>query len=350
MSQESVQLENPKSVQGTDSIQCKARYIKSEEVCALAEKIWDEKKKGITCVDIQLQFKVKRGHAQRTLKQHNKKVLFTLSKPTSPQTYYPESRHADVIEYFKSKSVPVNPSGVEVQKSSPNNNPQQERLAREEQEAKVDNLVQALVMMSNTPMFIHKVFLELWVPSFLYEDVDAIPRSGNAQKVYSIPIGPAIVTYTLSRKGRLEISIECSEHPFPMASDADEQAFFVYIGKVQSNLQQWLSDPRERYIPSVMTWNLKRWDINWDPAITDKAQVTLPDIQLSYAGRVFRAYVKNLAGKAVYRGEEAVEEKPNTPLVEAITNLRNPNRQLEAKVEHLTALVEKLLVTKGATT
>jgi hypothetical protein len=350
VNQKSVQLGVPKYVQGTDLIQGRTRYIRSDEVGQLAEQTWDSEKRGISQSDLVQKFNIPKSHARRTLKEQKKKILFTLpEKPTSPQTYYPESRHADVIEYFKSESVPVRVSEVEVQSiADAQSSPYQIRQAKEEQEARACSFLEALLLLPKTPMCIHKVFLKLWISPSLYDDVDGIPRSGNAQKVHSIPIGPANVTYTISRNGRVQIAIECSEHPFPMASDEDEAAFFVYLGKVQSNLQQLLSDPHERHTPPVVTWYLKRCDVNWDVTVTDKAQVSLPDIQLSYASRVFRAYVKNLGSQAVQRFEEALEEKAKTPILEAITNLRNPNEQLEAKVDRLTALVEKLLSSKGA--
>jgi hypothetical protein len=43
-----------------------------------------------------------------------------------------------------------------------------------------------------------------------------------------------------------------------------------------------------------------------DVGISDKTQITLPDIQLKYAGRIFRLYVKALKAlgeNAVCRGE-----------------------------------------------
>jgi hypothetical protein len=42
-------------------------------------------------------------------------------------------------------------------------------------------------------------------------------------------------------------------------------------------------------------------DMNNDIEINDKMQLTLPAIQLKYAGRVFRAYVKLLGDRAAYR-------------------------------------------------
>jgi hypothetical protein len=56
--------------------------------------------------------------------------------------------------------------------------------------------------------------------------------------------------------------------------------------------------------------------------IIDKMQITLPDIQLKYADRVFRLYVKALGEKAVCRGEESLTL--NLILDKAFYKLRNP--------------------------
>jgi hypothetical protein len=55
-----------------------------------------------------------------------------------------------------------------------------------------------------------------------------------------------------------------------------------------------------------MQWILKACDLNKDVEIQDNCQMTLPAIQLKYAGRIFRLYVKSPHDKAVYRSEESI--------------------------------------------
>jgi hypothetical protein len=90
----------------------------------------------------------------------------------------------------------------------------------------------------------------------------------------------------------------------------------------------------------VSYWILKECDINKDIKITHKMQLTLPDIQLKYAGRVFRAYVKLMANGAFCRCEESL--KVDFSIVDAFNHIQNPNRVLERKVDELIHLVRRL--------
>ena len=66
----------------------------------------------------------------------------------------------------------------------------------------------------------------------------------------------------------------------------------------------------------------------------DKCQLTLPDIQLKHADRVFRLYVKSLHDKAVYRSEESLTLN-RALLPEALDNITHPHRLVESKVDEL---------------
>jgi hypothetical protein len=86
-------------------------------------------------------------------------------------------------------------------------------------------------------------------------------------------------------------------------------------------------------VSPITELKLVQYDINNDVEITDKAQVILPDIQLESADRIFRLYVKSLHNKAVYRCEESLAFN-NTPLVEALDQIRNPYKPLENKIDN----------------
>ncbi len=58
---------------------------------------------------------------------------------------------------------------------------------------------------------------------------------------------------------------------------------------------------------------MEQYDFNKDVPITDKAQMTLPDIQLSTAFETFRLYVKNLEGEANYRCEASLQVNKALP-------------------------------------
>ena len=103
------------------------------------------------------------------------------------------------------------------------------------------------------------------------------------------------------------VYIACSDKPFKLETDNDVSSLFVFFGQVRDRLLHLLSDVRERMVPDVMEWSLIQCDVNRDVEIDDNMQLTLPDIQLKYADRVFRLYVKSLHDKAVCRGEESLK-------------------------------------------
>ena len=63
-----------------------------------------------------------------------------------------------------------------------------------------------------------------------------------------------------------------------------------------------------------------------------------PNIQLKYANRVFRFYIKSLGEKAVGRIEESV--KFQVPLFEALNSIRNPYKELK---EELIAEIKNMI-------
>ena len=69
--------------------------------------------------------------------------------------------------------------------------------------------------------------------------------------------------------------------------------------------------------------------------------MTLPDIQLKYAGRVFRQYIKSLHDKAVYRTEESLTLN-RALLPEALDNIRHPYRSIENDIEQIKNKIDKI--------
>ena len=70
--------------------------------------------------------------------------------------------------------------------------------------------------------------------------------------------------------------------------------------------------------------------------------MTLPDIQLKYAGRVFRLYIKSLHDKAVCRSEESLTLN-RALLPEALENIRYPHRLVETKVDELSKRIKHFM-------
>jgi hypothetical protein len=128
-------------------------------------------------------------------------------------------------------------------------------------------------------------------------------------------------------------NVKCSENPFRLETDTDVSCLFSFLGQVRDRMILWLNDVHETVILSIMEWRLLQCDLNKDIEITEKAQLTLPDIQLKYVDRVFRLYVKSLHDRAVYRNEELLNL--NQLLPEAIDNILHPFKSLERKIDLL---------------
>jgi hypothetical protein len=83
--------------------------------------------------------------------------------------------------------------------------------------------------------------------------------------------------------GKVETLVACNRNPFNIESDCDVSILFSFLGQVKELLLIQLSNIRERMTPPITEWKLVHCDINNDVEITDKAQVTLPEIQLESA-------------------------------------------------------------------
>ena len=87
--------------------------------------------------------------------------------------------------------------------------------------------------------------------------------------------------------------------------------------------------------------------MNRDIGIDDKCQLTLPDIQLKTAARVFRLYIKSLQDRAVCRAEESVNL--NFLLPEALDNIRHPYKSIESKLQVISQQINDVLLERDKT-
>jgi hypothetical protein len=292
------------------SIRLSHSVITSKDVQALAFKEFKGSKKGITFNDLITKFEISKKRAQRKLKDcHKGGILFTPEK-RKPQKFYPTCLRAEVIEYlYKKKIVPVDPTGV-----TSYSNPLELQKAQ--------TFLEVLLMLPFAPPHIHKILLMLNIDREFYTTLEKKPRDGNLAKVYEEWIGKAFVTYTYNKNGRVEIAVACSNNPFKLETDDDVTIIFYFLGQVKDRMLYHLDDLKERGVPSELRWVLKGCDLNRDVEISDNMQITLPDIQLKYAGHVFRLYVKALGEKAICRGEESLTL--NLTLDKAFDKIRNP--------------------------
>src|SRR6476469_9308072 len=140
--------------------------------------------------------------------------------------------------------------------------------------------------------------------------------------------------------GTVEIAVKSSDTPFRLETDEDESVIFSFLGQVRDRLLYHLSDIRERLTPPIMDWILKACDLNKDVEIDDTCQLTLPDIQLKQADRVFRLYIKSLQDNAVYRSEESLTLK--RVLLEALESIRYPYKTVEKKLDELPDRIKQI--------
>jgi hypothetical protein len=200
-------------------------------------------------------------------------------------------------------------------------------------------ILDVLTQIPFVPLCIHKLQLQLSVSSESYDDFALffkekkeksqmhLERIGKAQGI------PNVKYVIYPKKGKIMVYVACSDRPFKLETDNDVSSLFAFLGQMRDRLLYLLSDVREKIVPDVMEWRLIQCDVNRDVKIDDNMQLTLPDIQLKYADRVFRLYVKSLHNKAVCRGEESL--KLNLLLPEAFDNIRNPYKSLDKKLDEI---------------
>jgi hypothetical protein len=306
---------------------------------------------GITFEDIQVRFHVKKPRAQRSLKHfHDNGVLFTaqslisqgifLLQNTNPQQYFPNCIRAEIIENLnKRNSVLVEPTGVSLQKRSLNQGSSSKRASSSLENQKGQSFLDVLIQLQYVPLHIHKLQLMLHLDKEYYNHLPQNEGHINRAKRHEEHIGTRHVSYTLSPNGTIEIGVKSSDTPFKLQTDDDELAIFSFLGQVRDRFLYLVRDPKERHVPSIMDWVLKQCDLNKDIEVNDKAQVTLPDIQLKTAARVFRIYMKSLQGRAVCRAEESLRLDLVLPV--ALDNIRHPYRSIDAKLSKILEIVER---------
>ncbi|MDQ6667513.1 MAG: hypothetical protein M3Y53_04705, partial [Thermoproteota archaeon] len=318
-------------------LQVRRVRISSKAIQDLAVEKFEKCKEGMTFRDLRDTFGITQRRAQRKLKnlcendsfRSEKKVLF-VPEQRKPQQYYPKCLKAEVNEYIaKKRNVLVQPTGV-----TPSKHPLSNALEAQ----KAQNFLDILVRLPFAPRYIHKLLLMLSIYKEYYTTLEHDPRHINKAKIHQERIGRTLTTYTYSPNGTVEIAVACSDNPFRLETDDDVAILFSFFGQVKDRMLYHLGDPRERMIPPIIDWRLKQCDVNKDIEITDKMQFTLPDIQLKYAGRVFRAYVKLLGEKAAFRCEESL--KVDLALMDGFDHIRDPNKEVKKKLDYLIDLVK----------
>lgn len=291
------------------------KYIKSTEVKELAERVFEENGRGFTIEDVVKTFEVRKKKAQRMVKHlHGKKILFTANdlekeniringiRRQRPQRYYYLSSKTKLVERLKNNNVLKDATGYI------------DSLG----DHKAQNFSQALALLGPLLLFIHK--LQLWTTIDLqkfnpFEESNLLPRS------FTERIGVYDVKYEIYLNGSVMIYVISSNQPFRLYNEQDVIDILAFLGKAEDRLRTILSDPRGRIVLPVSKWVLKCCDVNKDVKISSVAQVTLPDLQIPFVDKAFRAYVKPMDEDVVYRVEWSLV--PDKPMREALADIRN---------------------------
>ncbi|MFY9871677.1 MAG: hypothetical protein WAK17_18340, partial [Candidatus Nitrosopolaris sp.] len=182
------------------------KYISKDDVEKIAIDRYRENGLGVTFQDIEREFSVNKTKAQRTLKYlHEGDVLFTANdlilegitalQNKSPQQYFPTCIKAEIIEdQGKRKSVPVNPSGVDL--PTPSSSSKLETITN------FDVVTQTLEgyilpLLPHAPIFIHNLHFKIQVARECYLDLDLPYFDKNNGKRHSENIGTSHVDYVL---------------------------------------------------------------------------------------------------------------------------------------------------------
>jgi hypothetical protein len=271
--------------------------------------------KGIDFSDV-MKFRCSKTKAQRILKDCcQQRILFRSPQRTSPQYYYPSILKADILEKLKQKgNVPIDLTEVTSSETSSNT------VLSTLEEQKAQNFLDALSSFGSSPLYIHKLQLQLSLDSRYYTDIQKEGSKYNKAKQHEEKIGTSLVKYLVYPNDKMMVFVACSNNPFRLEDEADETILYSFLGQVRDRLLYLLTDPHERIVPPITKWTLVGCDINKDIAVTDMLQLSAINIQLKDAGRVFRLYIKSLGDKAVYRVEESV--KMRSPLVDVLHTIR----------------------------
>jgi len=312
------------------------KRISKTEIEWLAIEKYKRCGKRLSFSDIVNRFGCSKTKAQRILKDCCSKrvdnaesrpapILFRLPKRTKPQLYFPSIIRADILENLRNReNVLIEPTGLNL--SSYSNNPISNALDYQ----KARYFLDVLKQIRFSPLCIHKLQLQLSINSEVYHDVKHEFNKYNRVKVHLERIGS--VKYLIYPNGRVLVYIACSDTPFKLETDNDVSFLFAFLGQVRDRLLYVLSDVRERFVPSIMDWRLLECDVNKDVIINDIMQLTLPDILLKAADRVFRLYVKSLHDKSVCRCEESLTV--DLPISLALDEIRFPYKSTIDSIKH----------------
>lgn len=323
-----------------------SKCIQRAEIEKIAIRKFQSSGHGLTYIDLQKEYAIEKYHAQRSLKHlRARKVLFNardlvlqgihLVDNKNPQQYFLFCRKGEIIEklkkrkYSRHNNFRFEPLTTTV--SFTDTNPSLE-------EKKANTLLDTFLLLPYSCIYIHKLQLVFHIKTLFYAETKENSRKSD---MHEEMIGRRHVRYIISSNGTVQVFVQSNDTPFRLESELDEGMMFSFLGQVRDRLLYTIGDVKELIVPSIMEWKLLQCDVNKDVEIHERGQLTLPDIQLKYASRVFREYVKVIEGKAYFRVEESL--KLNEILSIALKNIRLPFVSVEKRIKDLESKCDYLM-------
>jgi hypothetical protein len=190
-------------------------------------------------------------------------------------------------------------------------------------------------------MLVHKIIVEMFLDEDSYDLIGVQPWKGNLGELQTERVDNTEAKCVFYKNGKLVLHVICSNRPFKIETEEDVTMLCSYFGQVRDRIESQIRDPHGRIVPPITKWILKQCEFNKDVPITDRAQITLPDIQLSTAFQTFRVYVKNLGGKAHARCESLV--KVDRPLVKYLESNINPVAEILSRIDSLSTDIKEIV-------
>ena len=308
--------------------------------------------KGIDFTDVIREGPSSKEKSQRILKdccrermdksgELHKPILFRAPTRTSPQQFFPNCMHADIIEDLKKRgNVPIHPTGVAL----PNLLPISKGPLANCLEPVIMQTLEGYVLplLPEAPLFIHNMHFKTKVSPECYAELNLPYYKKNKGKYHTEIIGSTHVDYVFYSSGTVNINTTCSKNPYKLETEEDRSRIISFFGQIRDRLIILLADKHERLVPDIMDWQLTEADINKDIKVSDVFHFSAIKVQVRHLDHLFSVYVKSMGEHTVCRLEER-KHPAEKPAIEFVNDIFNPIGRLEKQIAEIEKKVDVML-------
>jgi hypothetical protein len=165
----------------------------------------------------------------------HKPILFRTPTRTSPQQFFPNCMHADIIENLKKRgNIPIHPTGVPLPKLLPiSKGP----LANGLEPVIMQTLEgYVLPLLPEAPLFIHNMHFKTKVSPECYAELNLPYYKKNKGKYHTEIIGSTHVDYVFYNSGTVNINTTCSKNPYKLETQEDRSRIISFFGQIRDRL------------------------------------------------------------------------------------------------------------------